>query len=724
MPPNQKTKKKQVIFDEVSSGAVGFFTQPHPSSLIFLFIHRISLSTENQTIPPVPIFINSTLSVVDTYITNFKNSNGVYPMQFNFLRGGRQCLLRIVQKISIVGMVLAAVSVSAGTSSISQRDIFVGASARAVGMGSAFTAGPSATNGFLWNPSSLGFMDGVEVNMGGMPFPGNFSSRDQAFSVAANPQTFGVTNRNLGNVSFATWLDGWKNNTTESTQIVLLGYGLALGQRASAGANLRYYQNNTRIRTNFLWSVDLGMQFAYPLQKWGDALTVGMNFSELSSGIRENGLLLESAPLAARFGTTYELGGDTLFSADLAVRGENDVNWGERLRLHFGAEHWFIDGHIGLRFGYTAVTASERFWSGELARGLSFRNSSGQLDYAYVSGSELEQGVHWISATLRWDGGDMAPVSVATHTEPSDAEEAGPILMPETLEIDPETLDGTLHLSEPAISPNGDGVSDSTTFRLRLGESGTAPLRWQLDIQDEYTESVWEKSGTGVPAEGIVWDGFADTGNLVPDGNYEVQFYLLDAQDTRHFVDTGTVTVDLIPTTLELFAKTPTTVGVKAWDINPLDHWKFELFDTENVLIERAEGNGSPPAEVVLSKIQVNPNTVYTGKLHVQDIAGNRSTEQVQLQFGMRSQLKRASVSSKMTLMVGSFVELYYAEAMEERLQLQNPNEKVALRVATVDGRTMHRVTIGEFSTRAESAALKQHIQETLGIEPVLIALQ
>ena len=645
-------------------------------------------------------------------------------MQFNFLQYSRQRLLRIVQKIGIVGVMFAAVSVYAATSSISQRDIFVGASARAVGMGSAFTAGPSDTNGFLWNPSSLGFMDGVEVNMGGMPFPGNFSSRDQAFSVAANPQTFGVTNRNLGNVSFATWLDGWKNNTTESTQIVLLGYGLALGQRASAGANLRYYQNNTPIRTNFLWSVDLGMQFAYPLQKWGDALTVGMNFSELSSGIRENGVLLESAPLAARFGTTYELGGGTLFSADLAVRGENDVNWGERLRLHFGAEHWFIDGHIGLRFGYTALTASERFWSGELARGLSFRNSSGQLDYAYVSGSELEQGVHWISATLRWDGGDLAPVSVATHTEPSDTDETAPILMPETLEIDPETIDGELDISEPAISPDGDGVSDNTTFRLRLGENGMAPLRWQLNILDEYTESIWEKSGTGVPAEGVVWDGFTDTGNLVPDGKYEIRLQVLDPQGTLHFVDTETVTVDLIPTTLELFAKTPTTIGVKAWDINPLTGWNLELFDAENVLIEQAEGNGSPPDEVVLSKIQANPNALYTCKLSVQDVAGNRSTEQTQLQFGTNSQVKRASASSKMTLMVGSFVELLYAEAMEERLRLQNPNEKVALRVATVDGRTVHRVTIGEFSTRTEAVALKQHIQETLGIEPVLISLQ
>lgn len=647
-------------------------------------------------------------------------------MQFNFLRGSSRRLLRVVQKIGIVGMMLATVSVSAGTSSISQRDIFVGASARAVGMGSAFTAGPSATNGFLWNPSSLGFMEGVEVNMGGMPFPGNFSSRDQAFSVAANPQTFGMTNRNVGNVSFATWLDGWKNDTIESTQIVLLGYGLALGQRASAGANLRYYQNNTPIRTNFLWSVDLGMQFAYPLQKWGDSVKLGVNFSELSRGIRENGVLLEGAPLAARFGTTYEVAGNTLFSADLAVRGQNDVDWGERLRLHFGAEHWFIDGHIGLRLGYTALTASERFWSGELARGLSFRNSSGQLDYAYVSGSELEQGVHWISATLRWGEGDMTPVSVATtRTEASEVQEVPTILMPATLEIDPETIDGELNPSEPAISPNGDGVSDSTTFRLRLGENGAAPLRWQLNILDEYTESIWEKSGTGVSEGGIVWDGTTDTGNLVPDGNYEARLHVLDAQGTRHFVDTETVTVDLIPTTLELFAKTPTTIGVKAWDINPLDHWKLELFDARNARLQHMKGEGSPPSEVILSEIQVDPNAVYTCKLHVQDIAGNQSTEQTQLQFGgMSSQRESASTSNRLTLMVGSFVERSYAEAMEERLRLQNPNQKVTLRLATVDGKTVHRVTIGEFSTQAESMELQQRIQETLGIEPVLIMVQ
>ena len=364
--------------------------------------------------PLVPISVNSTLNRQVNIPSRFKECKqthqlrlkaAVGSMQFNFLRRSRQNVLHIVRKVVFAGVILAVASIA---SSI-HRDIFVGASARAVGMGSAFTAGPSANNGFLWNPSSLGFMDGAEVNMSGMPVSGSTSSSEQAFSVAANPNTLGITDRNFGNLSFATWLDGWGSNVTESTQIVLLGYGLAFGQNASAGANLRYYQNNTPIRTNFLWSVDLGMQFAYPLEKWGDTVRVGLNFSELSNGIREDGVLLESIPLAARFGTTYELGRDTLFSADLAVRGENDINWGERLRFHVGAERWLLNGHFGIRLGYTTLTAYDTLWSGELARGVSFRNSTGQLDYAYVTGSELEQNVHWISATLHWGGSNTKP---------------------------------------------------------------------------------------------------------------------------------------------------------------------------------------------------------------------------------------------------------------------------------------------------------------------------
>ena len=572
-------------------------------------------------------------------------------------------------------------------------------------------------------------MDGVEVNMGGMPFSGSPSGLEQAFSVAANPHTFGLTDRNLGNVSFATWLDGWRSSAEESTQIVLLGYGLALGQGASAGANVRYYQNNTPIRTNFLWSVDLGMQFAYPLEKWGDSVTVGINLSELSNGIRVDGVLLESAPLAARFGTTYRLGSETLFSADLAVRGENDGVWGERLRLHLGAERWLINGHVGLRVGYTALTAPERFWGGEWARGFSFRNSSGQLDYAYVSGSELEQSVHWISATLRWGASDATPLSEPVLTETSNPDEDFPILMPTTLTTDavPDTPLGELQISKRAISPNNDGFADSTTFHFEVGLNDA----WRLMLIDEYTESVWEQSGSGSPAAGITWDGTADTGNLVPDGDYEAQLHVLDVQGTPHLRDREKVTVDLIPATLELFKKASTTVGIRILDINPLVHWKFELFDTDDVLIEQMEADGVPPTEVVLSNLEGQPLAPYTCKLRVQDIAGNQSTQQAQLHLGMEHQSVLGAEHNstddpqpKLTLMVGSFVEPYYAEMMEAQLRHQNPSQKVAIYTATVGGKTRHRVTIGEFSEREEAADLRQHIQETLGVEPVLITLR
>ena len=658
-----------------------------------------------------------------------KTAMGCNPMQFTFLRRSRRnLLLQIIRKLVLVGVILAVVPLNVGASSIVHRDIFVGASARAVGMGSAFTAGPSANNGFLWNPSSLGFMEGAEVNMGGMPFARSTSSSEQAFSVAANPNALGITDRNFGNLSFATWLDGWGSNITESTQIVLLGYGFAFGQNASAGANLRYYQNNTPIRTNFLWSVDLGMQFAYPLEKWGDTVRVGLNFSELSNGIREDGVLLESIPLAARFGTTYELGKHTLFSADFAVRGENNINWGERLRFHVGAERWLINGHFGLRLGYTTLTAYDTFWNGELARGFSFRNSIGQLDYAYVTGSELEQNIHWLSATLRWGGSAAKPVSTATPPEvvKTDETPAAPILMPATLTptVTPETSVIELQLSAHTISPNNDGIADNTT--LRFGDNSQQVLKWQLNIRDEYTESIWEKSGIGVPTAGIVWDGIANTGSLVPDGNYEVELRVLDAQGKPQLKDSEKLVVDLMPTTLELSRKTPTTVGVKTWDMSPLAHWKLEIFDTANTLIEQLDGEGSPPDEIVLSKVKTQPVATYTCKLHVQDIAGNQSTQQAELQLGTESQPASAPTTptKTLTLMVGSFAEPHNAEMMAENLRLLIPDEKVEIYTVDVDARTLHRVTIGEFKARAEAAELKQHIQETQGIDPVLITVQ
>ena len=637
--------------------------------------------------------------------------------------------LKVLGLISFVAIVLGNIMVTEGSSGIDHRDIFVGASARAVGMGSAFTAGPSANNGFLWNPSSLGFMNGLEVNMGGIPFSGEPSGPDQAFSLAASPNTLGLTDKNVGNLSVASWFNGWNNSNSESTQIVLLGYGLALGKQVSAGANLRYYQNNTPIRTNYLWSVDIGTQFTYPLEKLGDSVTVGMNLSELSNGIRENGALIESLPLAARFGTTYRPDSATLLSADIVIRGQNDVSWGERLRLHFGAERWLFNNHFGVRVGYTTLTASDKFSSGEWTQGISFRNSTGQLDYAHVRGGELGQSLHWISATLRWGGrkNSSTPIPV-TEVKPKDIPETdttSPILMPKTLEPDVETevSSSELQLSEPAISPNSDGLADSTTFRFKVRASD----KWRLTLRDAYTEQVWEKSGTGSPAEGVVWDGMGSSGKLVSDGDYVAQLYIIDGKGTSHLRNSKKVTVDLIPATLEISKKTPTSVGVKTWDINAIANWKLEIYDADNKLVEKSEGNGSPPETVVLTKVPQLTSTTYKFALRVKDIAGNQSVQQAPLQFGSGTAdngTQAVNEKPKLTLMVGSFAEQRNANMLAENLQRLYPNEKVKIYTATVNGKTLNRVTIGEFDVRSEASELKQQIQESQGIEPILITPQ
>ena len=642
--------------------------------------------------------------------------------------------LKTLGLISFVVIMLGNVMVTEGSSGIDHRDIFVGASARAVGMGSAFTAGPSANNGFLWNPSSLGFMNGLEVNMGGIPFSGEPSGPDQAFSFAASPNTLGLTDKNVGSLSVASWFNGWNNANSESTQIVLLGYGLALSEQASAGANLRYYQNNTSIRTNYLWSVDIGTQFTYPLEKLGDSVTVGMNLSELSNGIRENGALIESLPLAARFGTTYRHDRATLLSADIAIRGQNDVSWGERLRLHFGAERWLFDNHFGVRVGYTTLTASDKFSSGEWTQGISFRNSTGQLDYAHVRGGELGQSLHWISATLRWGGKEKSSTLIAevptpvTKAKPKDVSEtdvSSPILMPKTLDpdVETETSAGELQLSESAISPNSDGIADTTTFRFKVRVND----KWKLTLRDAYTEQVWEKSGTSSPTDGVIWDGMGNSDKLVPDGDYVAQLYIIDAKGTPHLRNSKKVTVDLIPATLEISKKTPTSVGVKTWDINSIANWKLEIYDANNKLVEKNEGNGSPPETIALTKVPQLTSTTYKFALSVQDIAGNKSVQQAQLQFGSGTtdiETQAVNEKPKLTLMVGSFAERRYADMLAENLRRLYPNEKVKIYTATVNGRILNRVTIGEFAVRSDASELKQQIQESQGVDPILITPQ
>lgn len=79
-----------------------------------------------------------------------------------------------------------------------------------------------------------------------------------------------------------------------------------------------------------------------------------------------------------------------------------------------------------------------------------------------------------------------------------------------------------LWLTEPYISPNGDGVKDSTQFFFRHDNSQTV----KIAVVNEKGEAVRTFSGGGLQntsAGNITWDGKNDNGVVVADGDYQIK---------------------------------------------------------------------------------------------------------------------------------------------------------------------------------------------------------
>ena len=561
--------------------------------------------------------------------------------------------MKTTRDLTIIGILVSVVSIFSfafAESGIENRQIFVGTNVRALGMGSAFTAGPSSSGSLFWNPSALGFLGGAEVSLVGLPFSEESTDREGAFSLALTPQQLGIATKNIGNISISSWFDGWGNDD-KANRMMLVGYGHSFGKNIAAGATLRHHRRNRALRTQFGWSFDLGLLFSHKFERLGDEIAFGLTFEDLGGHIWENWQLIEKMSPVTRFGTTYYLDDETILSGDIVLHNDKRLNWRDRYRTHLGAEKWLFNRRFGARIGYTAVTNYDRFAEGEWSRGFSLRNESAQFDYAYVSGNGLGQGIHWISATLRWGGSPTeVPIAQPLVATPTDAlpMKPAPILMPKQVQAG-------LNVSEEAISPNGDGVKDWTIFDLEITEDAV----WQLEIRGAYSEIVQTYSGTGWPLEAIQWDGRNAAGNLVSDGKYSVLLSRFDKGGSRYPKSKATITVDTTPADIAISAEplilvsqtdTPSrgnlasdglvvnvpTVHVRASDLNQITDWELRFLDGTGNAIDRMQGEGEPPNTVVWNNWHKHPlssdsNSRYRCALTVHDPAGNPATHEATL---------------------------------------------------------------------------------------------
>ena len=557
---------------------------------------------------------------------------------------------------TVLTLILVMFSTMEAISDIGNRDILVGASARALGMGSAFTAGPAGSDSLYWNASSLGFLNGTELSMVGLPFAENVTSREGAFSLGVNPQRLGISGRKIGNISFASWFDGWGEDL-ERNRTMLLGYGYSFGKSVAAGVNIRHHRRSRGLNTRLGWSYDVGIQVSRKLTRLGDQIAFGLSFEDLDGRLYKDGQLIQDLPLVVRFGTAYHFGKGTVLSSDFTLHNDDLLAWKDRFRAHLGVEQWLFNRRVGIRFGYTSITNGDRFTKGEWSRGFSLRSDTGRFDYAYLNGGEFDEDSHWIAATFRWNGIPNTP-------PPAPAEPPAPILMPTPESPRPKAVDPVISpnadetdfsASERDISPNGDGVKDIALFSLTVPEN----VRWTLEIRDERGETARRYSGAGLGEEALMWNGQNDAGKLVSDGTYTAQFTALDARDYQYFQRDATVEVDTVPTEFKIQAEplliessleadtetssnaaritnTP-VVHIQTPDLDRIAHWELKMVASGGEVIGTREGD-CPMSRTIVWDSRERPQFVkvseaYHFEMTIHDLAGNSSDQTAPLQL-------------------------------------------------------------------------------------------
>ncbi len=658
--------------------------------------------------------------------------------------------------LSTLSLIVFSLSLVEAESGIKNRQVFVGTSARAIGMGGAFTAGPASSDSSFWNPSSLGSLDSTELSLIGLPFPTSADDREGAFSLGLNPQQLGIAAKNIGNFSVSSWFDGWGNDA-EKNRMVLVGYGASLGKGIAAGTNLRHYRHRSNVTPRYAWSFDLGIRFVRELDGPGEKVTFGLALEDLAGHIWENAETVARIPTVTRVGAAHSINPYTTLSGDFVLHNDTRIYFGDRLRTHLGIERWLFKKGLGLRLGYTAVP--NRLTTGEWSTGLSIQSSSGQLDYAYVRGSELEGAMHWISATLRWGEGAVGiPVSrpPVVQTPPTPPKKPAPIVMPKPIPT-------ALHISEKVISPNGDGVKDQIAFNLEISEDKS----WELEIRKQTDRGVSKRilqryAGTGLPSTKIIWEGEDDAGDRVSDGIYIARWFTVDEIGNRQLQSEVKITVDTTPASLEISAEPPifATTGVtdpgketvlqmpkvhlQASDSNPLARWALQFFDENQELVQHIDEEGEPSDTVVWNNWKQSDSVqkaTYRCVVTVHDIAGNRSTGEASFStirvdkkdtrqdeqevVGAPNKEKQEEVAisdtpPKYTIMVGSFQNRRNAESLVDSLEALELGAKAHLTEVTVRSRLWYRVTLGGFHSREDAAELSSQVV-ALGMEPLVI---
>lgn len=268
-----------------------------------------------------------------------------------------------------------------------------------------------------------------------------------------------------------------------------------------------------------------------------------------------------------------------------------------------------------------------------------------------------------------WDKADLKPaVSASPLYGDVWAVGIGATLPLGRVDKTPPKIDASFPASSfgPAyISPNNDGTKDLLEIPLSIKDERYV-VGWTFTISDasgqvvrriynkesrpetEGFKGLWErlvyvKKGVAIP-EKLVWNGVADSGQVVADGNYSVTIEAVDDNGNRGSVGPFAVVVDNKAPTAELSSPegsifSPDGDGSKDTLLLKMsgsveDSWVGQALDASGKALRKVEYANAAPANFVWDGKgddgKIVPDGVYSFSLGAVDRAGNAVTKRLE----------------------------------------------------------------------------------------------
>lgn len=307
-----------------------------------------------------------------------------------------------MRKVILILMLILTAIADADAQGQAGTDIAVlkaGVGARALGMGSAFTAIADNADAPYWNPAGLGWVSSNEI-----------TTMQTKLSTDADHYYISYIRPAFGGTIGISWIQVGLGNITQTSSEVdvhnevqnlsifsyfsnayMLSYGRNLNEHISVGMTAKYLNSD-------MFGISGGQAYGYSVTpgllfrlKTDDKrqMTIGLKVDELFNQQSWGTGTVEKVPPKLRLGLAYRSPNPGLFTMDISqvIRS----SYAPEVALGY---EWADKSGLSFRAGYA---------EGGLTAGAGFAVSHARVDYAYVTQQALsKENVHRVSLSGIW----------------------------------------------------------------------------------------------------------------------------------------------------------------------------------------------------------------------------------------------------------------------------------------------------------------------------------